>query len=70
MHKYLRAVGFSDRMNAMDRLNLIDDIKTKSSYKKQAPGYENDGEILTEYRLPNLNSSVNGTFTLRPSDIL
>ena len=65
MHKYLRAVGFSERMNAMDRLNLIDDIKTKSSYKKQAPGYENDGEILTEYRMDlagGCGLTMTGTF--------
>ena len=51
MHKYLRAVGFSDPMNSMDRLNLIDDIKTKSSYHVQAASLYSTEEMLTEYRL-------------------
>ena len=51
MHKYLRAVGFSDSMNSLDRLNLIDDIKTKSSYRAQAAGPDGENEMLTEYRL-------------------
>ena len=51
MHKYLRAVGFSDPMNALDRLNLIDDIKTKSFYRAQAAGLEDPNELLTELRM-------------------
>lgn len=51
MHKYLRAVGFSDPMNALDRLNLIDDIKNKSSHRAQASLPENENEMLTEYQL-------------------
>lgn len=38
-------------MNSMDRLNLIDDIKTKSSYFQQAAGLETTGALLSEYRL-------------------
>ena len=38
-------------MNSMDRLNLIDDIKTKSSYTPQAAGFEGDSVMLTEYRM-------------------
>ena len=51
MHKYLRAVGFSEPMNSMDRLNLIDDIKTKSSYRQQAAGLEYENSMLSEYRM-------------------
>jgi len=51
LHKYLRAVGFSDSMNSLDRLNLIDDIKTKSAYRAQASSLDNENEMLTEYRL-------------------
>ena len=38
-------------MNSMDRLNLIDDIKTKSSYHVQAASLYSTEEMLTEYRL-------------------
>ena len=51
MHKYLRAVGFSESMNALDRLNLIDDIKTKSSYHMQAAILDHPEEMLTEYKM-------------------
>ena len=51
MHKYLRAVGFSDPMNALDRLNLIDDIKSKFSSRSQAAWPESESEMLTEYRM-------------------
>lgn len=51
MHKYLRAVGFSEPMNAVDRINLIDDIKTKSGFHAEAAGLEAESEMLTEYRL-------------------
>ena len=51
MHKYLRAVGFSESMNALDRLNLIDDIKTKSSYHMQAAILDLPEEMLTEYKM-------------------
>lgn len=51
MHKYLRAVGFTDPMNALDRLNLIDDIKTKASYRAEAACLESENDLLTELRL-------------------
>ena len=51
MHKYLRSVGFSELMNSYDRLNLIDDIKTKSSYHMQAAILDNPEEMLTEYKM-------------------
>ena len=51
MHKYLRAVGFSDPMNALDRLNLIDDIKSKFSSRSRAARPESESEMLTEYRM-------------------
>ena len=51
MHKYLRAVGFSELMNSYDRINLIDDIKTKSSYHMQAAILDYPEEMLTEYKL-------------------
>lgn len=51
MHKYMRAVGFSEPMNAMDRLNLIDDIKNKASYRAEAAGLEGGVEVLSEYRM-------------------
>ena len=38
-------------MNALDRLNLIDDIKTKSFYRAQAAGLEDPNELLTELRM-------------------
>ena len=38
-------------MNSLDRLNLIDDIKKKSSYRREAPGPEAGSLLLTEYRL-------------------
>ena len=38
-------------MNALDRLNLIDDIKTKASYRAEAAGLENESDLLTELRL-------------------
>jgi len=51
LHKYLRAVGFTDPMNALDRLNLIDDIKTKASYRAEAACLESENDLLTELRL-------------------
>lgn len=51
MHKYLRAVGFSDPMTSLDRLNLIDDIKNKASFRDRAVRPENETEMLTEYRM-------------------
>ena len=51
MHKYLRAVGFSELMNSYDRINLIDDIKTKSSYHMQAAILDYPEEMLTEYKM-------------------
>lgn len=65
MHKYLRAVGFSDPMNALDRLNLIDDIKSKSSHRAQASLPESENELLTEYRMDlagGCGLSMAGTF--------
>ncbi|MDO5132131.1 MAG: DUF3881 family protein [Eubacteriales bacterium] len=65
MHKYLRAVGFSDPMNAMDRLNLIDDIKKKASYRESAASLEEENEMLSEYRLElggGLGLSMTGVF--------
>jgi hypothetical protein len=38
-------------MNALDRLNLIDDIKTKSSYHMQAAILDHPEEMLTEYKM-------------------
>lgn len=52
MHKYLRAVGFSEPMNSMDRMNLIDDIKNKASFHAKAEGPAGGEEMLTEYRMP------------------
>lgn len=51
MHKYLRAVGFSDPMNATDRLNLIDDIKNKAYYREKAADPDEEDRIFCEYRL-------------------
>ena len=65
MHKYLRAVGFSDPMNSMDRLNLIDDIKTKSSYHVQAASLYSTEEMLTEYKMDltgGCGLTMTGTF--------
>ena len=65
MHKYLRAVGFSDSMNSLDRLNLIDDIKKKSSYRGEVPGPEAGSLLLTEYRLElagGCGLTMTGTF--------
>ena len=44
-------MGFSESMNALDRLNLIDDIKTKSSYHMQAAILDHPEEMLTEYKM-------------------
>ena len=65
MHKFLRAVGFSELMNSYDRLNLIDDIKTKSSYHMQAAILDYPEEMLTEYKMDltgGCGLTMTGTF--------
>ena len=52
-------------MNSLDRLNLIDDIKKKSSYRREAPGPEAGSLLLTEYRLElagGCGLTMTGTF--------
>ena len=63
MHKYLRAVGFSEPMNAMDRVNLLDDIKTKASCGSVTLNREPGQEMLSDYRLElagGLGLSISG----------
>jgi hypothetical protein len=52
-------------MNSLDRLNLIDDIKKKSSYRREAPGPGDGSPMLTEYRLDlagGCGLAITGTF--------
>lgn len=52
-------------MNALDRLNLIDDIKTKASSRVHAPYPAGEEEELTDYRMElagGLGLSMTGIF--------
>lgn len=51
MHRYLRAVGFSEPMSALDRYNLIDDIVSKASHRAYITDREDENCMLAELRL-------------------
>ena len=51
MHTYFRAIGFSEPMKNLDRLNLLDDILNKPTYRAYTSMSPDSEEMLTELRM-------------------
>ncbi len=51
MHKYLRAVGFSEPMKHIDKMNLFRDVIEKASYRAFLQDSEDDDNLFSEMRL-------------------
>jgi len=51
MHKYLRAVGFSEPMKHIDKMNLFGDVIEKASYRAFLQDSEDDDNLFSEMRL-------------------
>ncbi len=65
MHKYFRAVGFSEPMKPLDRDNLIDDVINKASSRAHISLDSDSDEMLSELRLDfgdGYGAAVVGTF--------
>ena len=50
MHKYLRAVGFSEPMKHIDKMNLMADVIEKATYRAFFRSEGDDNALLTEMR--------------------
>ncbi len=51
MHLYFRAIGFSETMKNLDRLNLIDDVISKPTYRAYTSLPGSEDLMLTEFRM-------------------
>ena len=51
MHTYFRAIGFSEPMKSLDRINLLDDILNKPTYRAYTSMQQDSEEMLTELRM-------------------
>ena len=51
MHKYFRAVGFSEPMKARDTYNLIDDVLEKAGHRSYITDPSDEDAMLAELRI-------------------
>ncbi len=51
MHKYFRAIGFSENMKALDIYNLMESVMTKATHRAFITDPQDDNAMLTELRL-------------------
>lgn len=51
MHRYLRAIGFSEPMNALDSYNLIDDVIEKATHRAYITDEQDDNSMFAELRM-------------------
>ncbi|MBQ9027268.1 MAG: DUF3881 family protein [Lachnospiraceae bacterium] len=51
MHKYFRAIGFSEPMRAHDTYNLIEDVLDKAEHRSYITDPQDDNAMLAELRL-------------------
>ena len=51
MHKYFRAIGFSEPMKTRDTYNLIDDVLEKAEHRAYITDPADEDSMLTELRM-------------------
>lgn len=51
MHKYLRAIGYSEPLNRTDRLNLLGDTVSRSTYRAYTTDEDDEDSMLAQFRM-------------------
>lgn len=51
MHKYFRAIGYSEPFTKMDRLSLLDDVVKNPTYRAYTTNEDEEDTMLTELRM-------------------
>lgn len=51
MHKYLRAIGYSEPLNRTDRLNMLGDAVSKSTYRAYTTDEDDEDSMLAQFRM-------------------
>lgn len=51
MHKYFRAIGYSEPLNKTDRLNLLGDVVSGATYRAYTTNEDDEDSMLAQFRM-------------------